>query len=123
MPGYGPQYSTLEMFGLRKLWITWARLAWYYFRFIILLSGKLLHTLVLKFTLLPHLFISNRALTFQSRSSQYSLFFGMAIGLYFVYHSYTTFFVKMDYGYNMLINIAFGRKHHKWDWSITVNFT
>nr|SVE78888.1 EOG090X0702 [Daphnia lumholtzi] len=53
-----------------------------------------------------HFFV--RVLAFQSHSSQYSLFFGMAIGFFFVYHSYTTFFVKMDYGYNMLINIAFG---------------
>nr|SVE80146.1 EOG090X0702 [Daphnia magna] len=50
----------------------------------------------------------SRVLAFESRSFQYSLFFGIAIGFYFVYHSYTTFFVKMDYGYNMLINIAFG---------------
>lgn len=56
-----------------------------------------------------HLSISNRVLAFESRSFQYSLFFGIAIGFYFVYHSYTTFFVKMDYGYNMLINIAFGK--------------
>ena len=40
--------------------------------------------------------------------SLYSLGCASAIGCYFVYHSYTTFFVKMDYGYNMLINIAFG---------------
>nr|CAH0107193.1 unnamed protein product [Daphnia galeata] len=49
-----------------------------------------------------------RLTALRSHSSLYSLCSGIAIGFYFVYHSYTTFFVKMDYGYNMLINIAFG---------------
>nr|SVE94265.1 EOG090X0702 [Simocephalus serrulatus] len=49
-----------------------------------------------------------RVTALNSNSSLYSLFFATAIGFYFVYHSYTTFFVIMDYGYNMLINIAFG---------------
>nr|SVE92417.1 EOG090X0702 [Megafenestra aurita] len=51
---------------------------------------------------------SLRATALSSFSSLSSIIFGSAIGLFFVYHSYTTFFVKMDYGYNMLINIAFG---------------
>lgn len=29
-------------------------------------------------------------------------------GFYFVFHSYTVFFLEMNYGYNMAINIALG---------------
>nr|SVE69827.1 EOG090X0702 [Eubosmina coregoni] len=37
-----------------------------------------------------------------------SLCLGFIVGSYFVYHGYTVFFIRMDYGYNMIINIAFG---------------
>nr|SVE75152.1 EOG090X0702 [Daphnia dolichocephala] len=50
-----------------------------------------------------------RVSAFGSHSSLYSFCSGAAIGFYFFYHSYTTFFMKMDYGFNMLINIAFGK--------------
>nr|SVE72964.1 EOG090X0702 [Ceriodaphnia reticulata] len=53
-----------------------------------------------------HFFVRVTALS--PYRSVYSWGCGIAIGFYFVYHSYTTFFVKMDYGYNMIINIAFG---------------
>nr|SVE74210.1 EOG090X0702 [Daphnia barbata] len=49
-----------------------------------------------------------RLSAFGSHSSLYSFCCGVTIGFYFFYHSYTTFFMKMDYGFNMLINIAFG---------------
>nr|SVE93645.1 EOG090X0702 [Scapholeberis mucronata] len=49
-----------------------------------------------------------RVTAVDSYNQWYSMFFGISIGLHFVYHSYTTFFVQMDYGYNMLINVALG---------------
>ncbi len=56
-----------------------------------------------------NVYVFNRITALSPYSSLYSLVCGVAIGFYFVYHSYTTFFVKMDYGYNMIINIAFGK--------------
>ena len=37
-----------------------------------------------------------------------SFYLAFVAGTYFVFHSYTVFFVEMNYGYNMAINIALG---------------
>ena len=38
-----------------------------------------------------------------------SLCFAFIIGAYFIYHSFTVFFIRMDYGYNMICNIVLGK--------------
>lgn len=55
----------------------------------------------------------NRLVALNSFKALYSICCALAIGLFFIHHSYTTFFIKMDYGYNMLINIALGMQDVK----------
>jgi hypothetical protein len=82
--------------------------AWCHFQCTIFLLGKLLQSYIAIWLFHIDVEFFYRLTALRSHSSLYSLCSGIAIGFYFVYHSYTTFFVKMDYGYNMLINIAFG---------------